>query len=210
MAVNQSKLDEYNRLYQAANKEAASEHYEEAESLFNQAIEINPQPLDPYMVRCKVLIKLEKFTLARKDAERVIQVLRPKEDDQSIHNTLSSAFMMGGKASFHLGEYDRAKDFFKEGKRIDSSSKTGFNQWMIWCDEKMAKLKKISEEAAATKAKKQQPATATPPLSNAESTSQSKFKKIRKKSSHFHRTKTHYFCILKSSITIFLKTRIMN
>ena len=88
---------------------------------------------------------------------------------------------MGGKASFHLGEYDRAKDFFKEGKRIDSSSKTGFNQWMIWCDEKMAKLKKISEEAAATKAKKQQPATATPPLSNAESTSQSKLKKFRKK-----------------------------
>ena len=61
MAVNQSRLDEYNRLYQAANKEAASEHYEEAESLFNQAIEINPQPLDPYMVRCKVFDKVGKI-----------------------------------------------------------------------------------------------------------------------------------------------------
>jgi len=175
MAVDQSRLDEYNRLCQAATKEAASEHYEEAESLFNQAIEINPQPLDGYMVRCKVLIKLEKFTLARNDAERIIQALRPKEDDQSVHNTLSSVFMMGGVASFRLGEYDRAKDFFKEGNRFDSSSKTGFNQWMIWCDEKMAKLKKNLEENekvkmiatadAATKAKEQP----TPP-SNAEST----------------------------------------
>ena len=175
MAVDQSRLDEYNRLCQAATKEAASEHYEEAESLFNQAIEINPQPLDGYMVRCKVLIKLEKFTLARNDAERIIQALRPKEDDPSVHNTLSSVFMMGGVASFRLGEYDRAKDFFKEGNRFDSSSKTGFNQWMIWCDEKMAKLKKNLEENekvkkiatadAATKAKEQ-----PTPSSNAEST----------------------------------------
>ena len=180
MAVNQSRLDEYNRLCQAATKEAASEHYEEAEALFNQAIEINPQPLDGYMVRCKVLIKLEKFTLARNDAERVIQALRPKEDEQSVHNTLSSAFMMGGVASFRLGEYDRAKDFFKEGNRFDSSSKTGFNQWMIWCDEKTAKLKKIAAEnekvekiataeAATSTIAKEQPTTSTP-SANAEET----------------------------------------
>ena len=39
-----------------------------------------------------------------------------------------------------MGQYDRAKDFFKEGNKFDSSSKSGFNQWMIWCDEKLAKL----------------------------------------------------------------------
>ena len=162
MAVDRSRLVEYDKLCQSATKELQADHYQEAEKLFNEAIVLNPVSLDAYCSRATVYIKLEKFELARKDAELVIQALRPKQDDPSAHNALASAFMKGklnemvfmkiqntsqyeiyfpgGVASFRLGQYDRAKDFFKEGNKFDSSSKSGFNQWMIWCDEKLAKL----------------------------------------------------------------------
>ena len=149
MADDRNRLIEYDKLCQEATKKVGSGLYDEAESLFNQAIECNPQPLDAYMARSNVYIKLEKFDLSRKDAERVIQALRPKQNDPSTHNVLASAFMKGGVASFRLGEYGRAKDFFKEGMKFDSSTNTGFNQWLIWCDEKIAKFAVHGKKAEA-------------------------------------------------------------
>ena len=99
MAVDKSRLVEYDKLCQSATKELQADHYQEAEKLFNEAIVLNPASLDAYCSRATVYIKLEKFELARKDAELVIQALRPKQDDPSAHNALASTFMKG-KLSF--------------------------------------------------------------------------------------------------------------
>ena len=51
---------------------------------------------------------------------------------------------------FHRGKYQDAKNYFAEGAKHDSSTKTGLNQWMIWCDEKMEKAKNAKSESATS------------------------------------------------------------
>ena len=53
---------------------------------------------------------------------------------------------------FHRGKYQDAKNYFAEGAKHDSSTKTGLNQWMIWCDEKMEKVKNAKSESAVATA----------------------------------------------------------
>ena len=59
---------------------------------------------------------------------------------------------IGGLSCFHRGKYQDAKNYFAEGAKHDSSTKTGLNQWMIWCDEKMEKVKNAKSESAVATA----------------------------------------------------------
>ena len=59
---------------------------------------------------------------------------------------------IGGLSCFHRGKYQDAKNYFAEGAKHDSSTKTGLNQWMIWCDEKMEKAKNAKSESAVATA----------------------------------------------------------
>ena len=63
---------------------------------------------------------------------------------------------------FHRGKYQDAKNYFAEGAKHDSSTKTGLNQWMIWCDEKMEKAKNAKSESATSGCSKTEATTSGP------------------------------------------------
>merc|ERR1711971_989824 len=71
---------------------------------------------------------------------------------ESTGHPIAVAFLKGGLSCSHRGKYQDAKNYFAEGAKHDSSTKTGLNQWMIWCDEKMEKAKNAKSESAVATA----------------------------------------------------------
>ena len=95
-----------------------------------------------------------------------------------IFKLINPSFI-GGLSCFHRGKYQDAKNYFSEGAKHDSSTKTGLNQWMIWCDEKMEKAKNAnSDSAVATGAsgcsKTEATTTSGPPKNSANSSEEKK------------------------------------
>lgn len=134
-----------------------AKNYQEAMQFLTEALTLNPGGVEALVSRADAHIKLEKFEMAIKDADRAIDLARAQG---SLDKTLVTAFVKGGVANFHLGRYDEAKNYFKEGHKIDPSTLSGLNQWMVWCDEKKARLAKMTgtnEEATAPMKKEEEP-----------------------------------------------------
>jgi len=139
-----NRLKTYEEVCKAAEKELQSDNFEEAENLFAKALEINNTCIEAWIGRASLHIKTEKFEKAQSDADRAIDIARsnPKAESTAL---IANAFLKGGLSCFHRGKYQEAKNYFTEGAKHDSSPKTGLKQWIIWCDEKMAKLAKTDK-----------------------------------------------------------------
>ena len=139
----------------SAGKECSANNYDAAEELYNKALECNPTGLEALIGLASIHIKLEKFAQAQKDADRAIDIARKGNLDSN--STIASAFLKGGVSCFHRGLYQEAKSYFKEGYKYDPSPRTGLNQWMIWCDEKMAKMVSKGLKQVELQEKKEEP-----------------------------------------------------
>lgn len=144
----------------AAEKELQSDNFEEAENLFAKALEFNNTCIEAWIGRASLHIKTEKFEKAQSDADRAIDIARssPQADSSAL---IANAFLKGGLSCFHRGKYQEAKNYFTEGAKHDSSPKTGLKQWIIWCDEKMAKMAKSDKNAATNSEQKKTEAAPT-------------------------------------------------
>lgn len=144
----------YEDLYKAAEKELQSDNYEEAENLFAKALDLNNTCIEAWIGLANLHIKTEKFDKAQNDADKAIDIHRRKglSAESTAHHPIAVAFLKGGLSCFHRGKYQDAKNYFAEGAKHDSSTKTGLNQWMIWCDEKMEKAKNAKSDSAVATA----------------------------------------------------------
>jgi len=162
-----NRIKTYEEVCKAAEKELQSDNFEEAENLFAKALEINNTCIEAWIGRASLHIKTEKFEKAQSDADRAIDIARsnPKAESSAL---IANAFLKGGLSCFHRGKYQEAKKYFTEGAKHDSSTKTGLNQWMIWCDEKMAKMAKTTDKNVDTNSeqKKAAPAELTPKVAD--------------------------------------------
>lgn len=147
MGSQEVQLKSYEDFCKEATKECIAEHFDTAHDLYIKALECNSSGIDALIGLSNVSIKQEKFAKAQDYADKAIDVARkmPSTETQTL---CASAFLKGGLACFHRGEYRRAKDYFQEGLKYDSSPKTGLNQWVHWCDEKMEKCAAKSKDGA--------------------------------------------------------------
>jgi suppressor of G2 allele of SKP1 len=141
--------------YSKGNEAFVSESYPAAIELYSSALGLEPHFAECMVARAHAYIKADKFDLAKKDADKAIDILRASSETSP---TTAKAFLRSGVASFHLGRYREAKNCFTEGQKLGEES--GLKQWMAWCDEK---IKKFGDFAPGVK-----PATAEPKADNKE------------------------------------------
>jgi len=122
--------------YSKGNEAFVAENYAESIEYYTSALSIDPHFADCLVARAHAFIKSDKFDLAKKDADKAIDVLRASSDKDSP--AAAKAFLRSGVASFHLGRYKEARNCFVEGQKLGEES--GLKQWMSWCDEKIAKF----------------------------------------------------------------------
>ncbi len=161
MASEEGRLKTFEEYCKEGNKEYTSGSYDVAEDLYNKALECNPAGCEALIGLASICIKSEKFEQAQKHADRAIDVARKSSVQLETSTLIASAFQKGGLSCFHRGLYQEAKNYFSEGSKYDSSPKSGklkthnlryttslvvlrisfqgLRQWIIWCDEKMAK-----------------------------------------------------------------------
>jgi len=141
--------------YSKGNEAFVSESYPAAIDLYSSALGLEPHFAECMVARAHAYIKADKFDLAKKDADKAIDILRASSETSP---TTAKAFLRSGVASFHLGRYREAKNCFTEGQKLGEES--GLKQWMAWCDEK---IKKFGDFAPGVK-----PAAAEPKTDNKE------------------------------------------
>lgn len=129
--------------YSKGNEAFVSETYPAAIELYTSALGLEPHFADCMVARAHAYIKSDKFDLAKKDADKAIDILRATSETSP---TAAKAFLRSGVASFHLGRYKEAKNCFTEGQKLGEEA--GLKQWMAWCDEK---IKKFGEFAPGVK-----------------------------------------------------------
>jgi len=121
--------------YSKGNEAFVSETYPVAIELYTSALGLEPHFADCMVARAHAYIKSDQFDLAKKDADKAIDILRATSETSP---TAAKAFLRSGVASFHLGRYKEAKNCFTEGQKLGEES--GLKQWMSWCDEKIKKF----------------------------------------------------------------------
>lgn len=121
--------------YSKGNEAFVSETYPVAIELYTSALGLEPHFADCMVARAHAYIKSDKFDLAKKDADKAIDILRATSETSP---TAAKAFLRSGVASFHLGRYKEAKNCFTEGQKLGEEA--GLKQWMAWCDEKITKF----------------------------------------------------------------------
>lgn len=122
-------------LEKRANALFVDEEFDEALTLYNQAVEQEPYSANLYISRAAAHLKLENFTDAVADANKAI----------SIDPSLSKAYLRKGAACFALEEYQTAKAAFTAGSRADPGS-AQFKTWIRKC---AAELAEEEEEGSA-------------------------------------------------------------
>jgi len=132
------------QLYSKGNEAFVADDYKAAAELYTAALGQDPLFADCMVARAHAYIKLDKFSDAKKDADRAIDTLRSTEEGKSSM-VLAKAFLRSGVASFHLGRYREAKNCFSEGQKL--GEEPGLKQWMSWCDEKIAKFGDVAPTA---------------------------------------------------------------
>eukprot|EP00092_Neocalanus_flemingeri_P002435 GFUD01002605.1.p1 GENE.GFUD01002605.1~~GFUD01002605.1.p1 ORF type:complete len:380 (-),score=130.61 GFUD01002605.1:108-1247(-) len=133
--------------YSKGNEAFVSETYSSAIDLYTSALSLEPHFADCLVARAHAYIKSDKFDLAKKDADKAIDILRATSETSPV---VAKAFLRSGVASFHLGRYKEAKNCFIEGQKLGEEA--GLKQWMAWCDEK---IKKFGEFAPGVKPEKE-------------------------------------------------------
>jgi len=137
-----AKADSGAELYKKGNECFVSEDYDRAIDLYSSALAQDPSLLECYAATAQAYIRSEKYDLAKREADRGIDVLRgisAQNTDSKPSDELKKCLQRSGVASFHLGRFKEAKNTFSEAKKLDNSDK-GITQWMTWCDEKRAKF----------------------------------------------------------------------
>ena len=129
--------DPFQDAYKKGNDAWTADNYGLAEELYSRALEANPRHVDALVSRSHARAKLEKYESALKDADLAIQIGR--SSDAWTDASVTKAFIRGGVAAFNMAQFGRAKNYFIEGQKLDSSVQTGLGQWIYWCDEKIAK-----------------------------------------------------------------------
>jgi suppressor of G2 allele of SKP1 len=147
----ESKEDAMASVLEKASEAFTANNYSTALELYNKVLAYDLNNVDNIACRAHTLIKLDKYSEALIDADRAIDLARANPSIWS-DTSLTKAFLRGGVASFHLGQSAKAKNYFKEGFKLDSNPRTGLRQWQVWCDEKMAKEAKKTAEIDALKA----------------------------------------------------------
>jgi len=139
--------------YSKGNEAFVSENYPTAIDLYTSALGLEPHFADCMVARAHAYIKSDKFDLAKKDADKAIDILRSSSETSP---SAAKAFLRSGVASFHMGKYKEARNCFTEGQKLGDES--GLKQWMAWCDEK---IKKFGDFAPGVK-----PSNAVPKTDN--------------------------------------------
>jgi len=121
--------------YSKGNEAFVSENYPTAIDLYTSALGLEPHFADCMVARAHAYIKSDKFDLAKKDADKAIDILRSSSETSP---SAAKAFLRSGVASFHMGKYKEARNCFTEGQKLGDES--GLKQWMAWCDEKIKKF----------------------------------------------------------------------
>lgn len=121
--------------YSKGNEAFVSENYVSATELYTSALSLEPHFADCLVARAHAYIKSDQFELAKKDADKAIDILRARSEASPL---TAKAFLRSGVASFHLGKYREAKNCFTEGQKLGEEA--GLKQWMAWCDEKIKKF----------------------------------------------------------------------
>ena len=139
----------------------------QAKDTLNELIATHPTYVDAYVSRAKFYIKTDEYELAQKDADRAIDIVRSGGSSMNEDRGIAAgAFQKGGLALFHRGRYADAKKYFQEGLKYDPGSRANLNQWIVWCDDKIAKFGPNAEKAKETESKKKE--NIAKPISNAE------------------------------------------
>jgi len=123
-------------LYSQGNEAFVNEDYPGAVELYTNALALHQHFADALVARAHALIKTDKYSEAKKDADKAIDILRAAGGETTP--LISKAFLRSGVASFHLGRYRDAKNCFEEGQKVGGEA--GLKQWMSWCDDKIAKF----------------------------------------------------------------------
>ena len=123
-------------LYSQGNEAFVNEDYSGAVELYTSALALHQHFADALVARAHALIKTDKYSEAKKDADKAIDILRAAGGETTP--LISKAFLRSGVASFHLGRYRDAKNCFEEGQKVGGEA--GLKQWMSWCDDKIAKF----------------------------------------------------------------------
>ena len=89
-----TRIKTYEELCKSAEKELQSDNFNEAERLFNKALDCNNTCLEAWIGRANLHIKTEKFEEAKKDADRAIENGRkiPKNESSAL---IANAFLKG-------------------------------------------------------------------------------------------------------------------
>jgi len=133
---------------ESANEAFNSNDFGKAVELYGQVLAVDPGNVDVLISRAHAHIKNDSFAEAKKDANQAVDLARaPGDASKRWAGSVYKAFLRSGVASFHMGNYAEAKNCFLEGLK-HPQSEYGLNQWVIWCDEKLAKLKSKADSSA--------------------------------------------------------------
>ena len=138
MAGNEVKTSQ--DLFTRGSKAFSNNQFSKAVDLFSQALALEPENVEILLSRSHANTKNEAYKEAKKDANTAIDIARSPEHSKRFKLSLSKAFLRSGVSSFHMGNYAEAKNCFLEAKK-QSNPEMGLDQWVAWCEEKMAKLK---------------------------------------------------------------------
>ncbi|PVD35009.1 hypothetical protein C0Q70_06290 [Pomacea canaliculata] len=120
-----------------ANEEYISENYQHAVELYTKALAEDCNNDDVLVNRAQAYLKLNRFQEAVADCDKAVQL--------NCKNV--KAYLRKGCAFFHLGDYKKALNTFKEGSEIEGEN-SGFTDWIEKCE---VKLKAMESEMASAK-----------------------------------------------------------
>jgi len=111
-------------LYKRGNECFVSEDYDRAIELYTAALEQDKLFAECYAAKAQAYIKTERFELAKKEANRGIDMLFGREsENERIKTELKKCIQRSGVASFHLGKYREAKNTFAGAIKLDQQDK---------------------------------------------------------------------------------------
>lgn len=108
------------------DKAIVDEDYDEAVSLYTQAIDLDKSNAVLYASRAQAHIKMENYSDAVSDATRAVE----------LDPGLSKAHLRKGVAYFKLDDYQSAKEAFEIGAAVDPNS-SPMKMWIRQCNAKL-------------------------------------------------------------------------
>ncbi|CAO3673816.1 unnamed protein product [Umbelopsis vinacea] len=129
-------------LFTQANEAFFEDDYDEAVSLYSQAIDIEPQ--NPNFTS-NVYEKLKKNQQALQDANKALEIL---EANRGSRSQLAKAHLRRGISLYHSKKYDEAKKDLETSKEFNAGEKT-LTTWMRKVDDELAKVVAPEQPSAA-------------------------------------------------------------